>query len=125
MPESIEEFFARYPSDIQAISLELRSMVRATMPQANEILYASQNHVGYSLGQSSHDLIIYICPMQDYVRLGFMYGSYLPDPDHLLEGTGKRLRHVKVRTLEGAVQRALKQLVEAAWTEAGPRMKKP
>jgi hypothetical protein len=30
--------------------------------------------------------------MRDYVRLGFMFGGYLEDPNQMLEGTGKRLR---------------------------------
>jgi hypothetical protein len=60
---------------------------------------------------------IYICPMQEYVRLGFYYGGELADPAHLLVGEGKRLRHVKVRTLADACQPALEQLVRAAWVD--------
>jgi len=119
MVDPIEQFLAGYPPDMQAISRRLRAMVKNSMPQqAKEVLFASQNHIGYSLSsESMRNRICYICPMRDYVRLGFMFGGYLPDPDQVLEGTGKRLRHVKVRTLEGAGHPALKRLVEAAWAE--------
>jgi hypothetical protein len=124
MLDPIEEFFARYPSDIQIISRKLRAMVTTAIPQANELLFASQNHVAYSFSQSRRDTICYICPMKDYVRLGFMFGSYLPDPHQMLIGEGKRLRHVKVRTTEGAEDPALESLVRAAWTNAITHMQK-
>ena len=47
-----------------------------------------------------------------------------PDPDHMLVGTGKRLRHVKVRTAQDASNPALQHLVEAAWADALTHMKK-
>jgi predicted RNA-binding protein with PIN domain len=44
-----------------------------------------------------------------------MFGKGLPDPGGVLVGEGKRLRHVKVRSLEQARDRVLERLVEAAW----------
>ena len=123
-PDPIEAFFAGYPPEVQAISRTLRAVVQRAMPQANEILVAKQNHIAYSFSTSRHDTIACICPLKDYVRLGFMYGTYLPDPHQLLIGEGQRLRHVKVRTNEAANNSALKQLVEAAWVDAPAHMKK-
>lgn len=59
-------------------------------------------------------------------KTGFFWGGNLPDPDRLLPGTDKRLRHVKVRTLKEADQPGLKDLVEAAWADAeAQKIKKP
>jgi uncharacterized protein DUF1801 len=124
MNDPIEDFFARYAPEVQAISRSLRAIVRSAMPQANEILYANQNHVGYSTSQSSRDRVVYICPMKDYVRLGFMRGTQIPDPDHKLVGEGKWLRHVKVRNLAEAAQPALRELTEAAWAYTEVEMKR-
>lgn len=124
MPDPVEEFFAGYSPDIQAISRALRAIVKDRMPQALEVLHASQNHVGYTHPASARDTICYICPMKDYVRLGFIYGGHLADPARALEGAGKRLRHVKVRTLQAAGDPTLEQLVEDAWAEAETRLKK-
>src|SRR5579863_9170731 len=115
MLDPYEAFFAGYTPDVQAISRELRAMVRGTIPEANEILFARHNHIGYLFTESMQDRVCYICPLKDYVRLGFDFGGQLADPERLLEGTGKRMRHVKVRTLKEAENPALKQLVEAAW----------
>lgn len=122
--DPIEAFFADYPPAVQAISRTLRAMVLSTMPQANEILFAKQNHIAYTFSMSRRDTICYICPLKDYVRLGFMFGTHLPDPHQLLIGEGQRLRHVKVRTSEAAKNPVLKQLVEAAWADALTHMKK-
>ena len=54
---------------------------------------------------------------RDHVNLGFYYGAALEDPEGLLEGTGKKLRHVKVRDVEGTREAALRDLVERALGE--------
>jgi hypothetical protein len=124
MTDPYDKFFSRYTPEVQAISRALRAMVKSAMPKANEILYDSQNHIGYSTTQSSYNQVVYICPMKDYVRLGFMRGTQLHDPDQKLIGEGKWLRHVKVRSLKEAQQSALEKLVDAAWAYAESEMKR-
>lgn len=123
MTDPVEQFLATYPTDVQAISRTLRVMVIRAMPEIQEVLYADQNHMGYSFTGKPRDRIVYICPMKNYVRLGFMRGTQLPDPDQMLEGEGKWLRHVKVRALPDASHPALEQLVGAAWAYAKAQMK--
>ena len=121
--DPIEAFFASYTPEVQAISRELRAMVKSGMPEANEVLFARHNHIGYLFTESMRDRVCYICPLQDYVRLGFDFGGHLADPERMLEGTGKRMRHVKVRTVKEAGHPALRQLVKAAWADAITHMK--
>jgi len=52
------------------------------------------------------------------VNFGFFFGVNLSDPKHLLVGEGKRLRPVKVRSVEEAQNPALGMLVAATWKEA-------
>ena len=49
---------------------------------------------------------------KDHVLLGFMRGAILSDPGKLLEGTGKFLRHVKLRSLADVRRREVLGLVE-------------
>ena len=56
----------------------------------------------------------YIMPMRGYVNLGFYQGALLADPQRLLEGTGKGLRHAKIRSLAEANRPAVRALVSAA-----------
>ena len=45
--------------------------------------------------------VCYLASGKGYMALGFFDGASLTDPEGLIEGTGKRMRHVKVRHLEG------------------------
>lgn len=49
--------------------------------------------------------------------LGFYYGASLPDPGQLLEGTGKKLRHVKLADLAAADRPAVRDLLVSALNE--------
>ena len=59
----------------------------------------------------------YILPHSAWVNLGFYRGTDLPDPEGLLEGTGARMRHVKVRSLDDARLPEVRDLVAAAYAE--------
>jgi hypothetical protein len=60
------------------------------------------------------DLVCLVGDFSHHVGVQFWRGSTIPDPDHLLEGTGKNLRHVKLRTLVEASSPELRRLVRAA-----------
>ena len=79
-------------------------------PQAREMLMLRHNHIAYSMSESVRDMVLYICPLTDYVRLGFYYGGRLNDLQHLLEGEGKRMRHIKVRSVEEANRSSCRRL---------------
>lgn len=117
MPASeaaVAAFLTGYPPQIAAICQRLRALVAQVAPDAREVLVARHNHIAYALSDMPSERIAYICLLREWVRLGFYYGGALDDPMRLLEGEGKRLRHVKVRTLEQAA--ALAPLLAAGWT---------
>ena len=125
MVDVVEEFLSNYPEGIRRISAELRNMARKAMPGVHEFLY--YDAISYSLSDSPLGRICYISPMQNHVALGFLFGARLDDQHHLLQGIGKRARHVKVKTLEEARNPALKELVKRAWTHGAdpvPKMKR-
>jgi hypothetical protein len=51
---------------------------------------------------------------KNHVTFGFHFGTSLKDPERLLEGTGKNIRHVKLRTVAELEQKSLPGLVLAA-----------
>jgi hypothetical protein len=114
MADVVEEFLSNYPDQIRKITEELRHIARSAMAGAHEFLY--YDAVSYSLSDSPLERICYISPAQSYVTLGFLFGAHLDDPRHLLQGIGKRARHITIRTLEEAKNPALKELVKIAWT---------
>src|SRR6188474_549609 len=98
---SVDEWLEKHSPDIQAITVALIAMARKNMPQAHEFIY--HDAVGYSINDSPFDRICYIAPQKKgYVNFGFFFGAGLPDPKKLLVGEGKRLRHVKVWSVQEA-----------------------
>jgi hypothetical protein len=59
------------------------------------------------------DLYFAIIPHKSHVNLQLADGVDLPDPDGRIEGTGKRIRHVKIRSVEDAGSDWLRRVVEA------------
>jgi hypothetical protein len=112
---AIVAFLAGYPPQIAAICQRLRALVEQAAPDAREVLVARHNHIAYALSDRPSERIVYICPMREWARLGFYYGGALDDPAGLLEGEGKRLRHVKAPTQEQAEAAALAPLLAAGW----------
>ena len=59
----------------------------------------------------------YVNAFTKHVNVGFFAGSSLSDPVSLLQGTGKRMRHVKLRPGEHVDADALKALIDAAYED--------
>ena len=64
----------------------------------------------------------YVNVFTSHVNVGFFRGSALPDPAHLLQGTGKFMRHVKLRPREASNDAALNRLIEAAYSDIKARV---
>jgi hypothetical protein len=77
--------------------------------------------VGYGVGpKKMSEHFCHITFHKNHVNLGFNYGSELPDPEGLLQGSGKLFRHVKITTPEDLSNPALRRLLEVATTHRMP-----
>jgi hypothetical protein len=104
---------------LQKVVRALRSFVKALVPGT----IISVNSWGIPTFESKDPFCFYMVG-KNHVTFGFHYGTSLDDPERLLEGTGKNLRHVKLRALEDLQKKRLKNLVlAAARLEGKPRMK--
>ena len=104
----VDEFIARLPTEQQGIAHSLRDIIRTTAPALKETV-----KWGYPCYVGAGN-VCSIMPYPCYVNLAFFRGTELPDPDSLLEGTGKRMRHVKVWSANDIPRQALGALVRAA-----------
>lgn len=64
----------------------------------------------------------YVGAFKNHVNVGFFSGAFLKDPARLLEGTGKRMRHVKLRPGENVDTAALGGLVSLAYEDVKARL---
>ncbi|HWE47258.1 MAG TPA: DUF1801 domain-containing protein [Caulobacteraceae bacterium] len=64
----------------------------------------------------------YVAAFKAHVNVGFFHGASLDDPKGLLEGAGKRMRHVKIRWGESVDSAALEALIAAAYADMRRRL---
>ncbi|MGO9948463.1 MAG: DUF1801 domain-containing protein [Steroidobacteraceae bacterium] len=64
----------------------------------------------------------YVNAFKTHVNVGFFHGAVLEDPDGLLEGTGKRMRHVKLNPRREVNAAALSDLIDAAYLDIKVRL---
>ena len=65
----------------------------------------------------------YVNAFTAHVNVGFFRGAEIADPERLLEGTGKFMRHVKLRPESDVDATALTKLIEIAYTDMKGRLK--
>lgn len=96
----------------------LRALVTAAVPGTK----LTVNSLGIPTFESKTSFCLYMVG-KNHVTFGFQYGTSLNDPEKLLEGMGKNIRHVKLRTDQGLQQRGLRKLViDAARLKGKPPM---
>jgi hypothetical protein len=109
----IESFLIRIPIDLQDIVLELRNIIASVAPDAVEVIrWGGISYFHEGRGGIVSAGICQIGLKDDYIRLDFVHGIFLSDPRHLLEGTQKVKRFVKIRSFNEAPWDDLKQLIE-------------
>ncbi len=112
---TFDRAMAHASREMKEIATALRTLMADVMPGVTEVAWVQQGNAGYGVGpRKMSEQFCYIMPASKHVNLGFYYGASLDDPDALLEGTGKSLRHVKVRSVADAKSAALRKLVQKA-----------
>ena len=64
----------------------------------------------------------YVNVFTAHVNVGFFQGAALPDPAGMLQGAGKRMRHVKLRPGTATDAAALRKLIDLAWADIKERV---
>jgi hypothetical protein len=74
-------------------------------------------HDGHPTACVGDAAFAYVNAFRAHVNVGFFHGAMLDDPAGLLEGTGKRMRHVKLRPAQQVSAGALRELLAAAYRD--------
>ncbi len=113
-----EDLLVGVNPEVREILEFLRGLVIQLHSDTVEVPRIGERSVAYGYGvKKMSETYTYLMPQKDYVNLGFYHGASLSDPNGLLEGTGKALRHVKIRSLEVARSTETKTLIQEAMKE--------
>ena len=115
---TFEELLQITEDSLKETAVRLREIILSIHPEAVEVVRLGDRAATYGLGpKKMSEGYTYIMPYTSWVNLGFYKGADLPDPHDLLEGTGKKLRHVKIRSVADVENPLIHTLIEAALAE--------
>ena len=115
---SFDEALFGSSSQVKEIAKQLRKLIIDFYPEVVEVPWPKQKIIGYGVGpKKMSEQFCYIGAHREHVNLGFYYGAELSDLKGLLEGTGKKLRHIEVREVEEVDQPDLRHIVQASLEE--------
>jgi len=98
---------------VAEIARALRLAVLAGLPDAVETFDPSDGLLAIGRGRSMRDFLFAIIPHRTHVNLQLADGAELPNPDGRIEGTGKRIRHIKARSVEDAGSDRVRRVIAA------------
>lgn len=120
--QSILVFLSSYSEEVSENALKLREVLLANLPGVSEQLDLPAKMIAYCYGRKYAELVCVVFPSKKGLKLGFNRGIDLPDPDHLLEGTGKISRYVEIKSAQQIKSPAVKKLIKAAYAAYKERM---
>jgi len=114
---AIDHWLKDHAGELGAIARQWFEVMRNCGDEVRELL-----HDGCPTACLGDAPFGYVNVFTSHVNVGFFHGSSLLDPARLLEGSGKRMRHVKLKPGVLANGAALRQLIEAAYADIRSRI---
>jgi hypothetical protein len=115
---AIEAWLDAQPSELSSAARKWFNVMRQCGPDVRELI-----HDGYATVCVQDAPFAYVGVFKAHVNVGFFHGATLPDPERLLEGTGKHMRHVKLKPGHAVDESSLAALVGAAYQDIAARLR--
>jgi hypothetical protein len=119
-PPELVEFLQPYDPAIQKLALKIRSLVLEELAPCHENIYDAYNAVaiGYGLSDRLRDGVCHIAVYAKHVNLGFNRGATLNDPQGILKGGGKSIRHITLNSMADLAKPEIRAYLQRARDQA-------
>jgi hypothetical protein len=114
---AVDAWMKRHDGELGAIAREWFEVMRGCGDEVRELL-----HDGCPVACLGDAAFGYVNVFTSHASVGFFQGAALPDPARLLEGSGKFMRHVKLRPGTNTTDDALNKLIDAAYWDIKSRV---
>jgi hypothetical protein len=114
---AIEVWMREHSGALGAIAQRWFEVMRGCGEDVRELL-----HDGHPTACVGDAAFAYVNAFKAHVNVGFFRGAEIPDPDGLLEGAGKFMRHVKLRPDRNVEATHLRRLIETAYADMKARL---
>jgi len=114
---NIDAWMKKHDGELGSVAREWFNVMRKCGDEVRELL-----HDGCPTACLGDAPFGYVNVFTSYVNVGFFHGAELPDPDRLLQGSGKRMRHVKLKSGAATNASALNRIIDAAYSNIKSRV---
>jgi hypothetical protein len=114
---AIDAWMKAHPGELGDIAHQWFEVMRNCGDEVRELL-----HDGCPVACLGDAPFAYVNVFTSHVNVGFFRGAALPDPARLLQGTGKLMRHVKLKSGTAANAAALRKLIDASYSDIKARV---
>src|SRR6266699_4900946 len=113
-------FLKAYDRPIFDLALALREIILEEASDASESIYQVYTvAIWFGFSGKMKDMFCYIATSAGHINLGFPRGSTLSDPNRLLEGDGKTMRHIKLASLRDLERSFVRRYIHASIEQLG------
>ncbi len=102
---NLDQYLSKYDKEMSSLARDLRFMILEQVPDIDEVIKWK------NLFYEKNGFVFAIVIHKDHVNLQFARGTELDDPERILEGTGKKIRHVKINNTKEINSDKLKNMV--------------
>ena len=113
----IDRWWSTKPPELSSLARTWFEVMKMCGPDVKESL-----HNGYPAACLDVYPFAYVDAFRSHINVGFYCGAFLPDPQGILIGTGKRMRHVKVNLDNQVDSEALQKLIEGSYQDLKIRL---
>jgi hypothetical protein len=116
----LDYFLDKYTPEIATMARDCLKTMRARLPGANQLVYDNYNAlaIGFAPSDKPSEAIFSIVLYPRYVTLFFLQGVNLPDPKKLLQGSGTKVRHIRLERSADLDKPAIRKLMLVAMKNA-------
>ncbi|MGH8225653.1 MAG: hypothetical protein ACRER1_05840 [Gammaproteobacteria bacterium] len=112
---TFDDILATAKPELRVVCEALRRQITSLHGDLVEVVWPNQRIASFGVGpKKMTEHYAYIGVQNSHVNLGFYHGASLPDPQGILEGTGKKLRHVKICDISSSNSPPVVALLHAA-----------
>jgi hypothetical protein len=113
-------FLEAYDRPIADLALALREIILEEVPDASESIYRVYTvAIWFGFSGKMRDMFCYIATNARHINLGFPRGSTIPDPNRVLEGDGKTMRHIKFASQHDLERSFVRRYIRASIEQLG------
>jgi hypothetical protein len=118
----LDTFIDKFTPEVAALTRALLAKMKGRIPGAQILVYDNYNAlaIGFGPSEKAGQAVMSLAVMPRWVTLCFLYGATLPDPHKLLNGSGSRVRHVRLHTADAFDDPRIQDLIAAALDRCEP-----